>query len=171
MIESEQIAPLPLSGDTTFHRPARTPKWGVAGLCAAAAVTLAAGLDGAVDAWLLGASMLVVPGIFVADFVAPRWPTERLVITLAVSLVSWVVIGHLLLTFQWWQPRLVSALVLGLAAVTAALWRAGAPCTRSLPTRCGELIDDIGRPQLIWSAVALGLCAGSLPFIDTNFDD
>ncbi len=174
MIRSDVLAPPTVDGwSATPRRTTRTPKWGATVLCTAAAIALGTGIGGAIDAWLLGISMLVVPGVFVADLVAPRWPTERLVVTMSVSLVTWAIVAHVLLSFQWWQPRLVSAVVLGLAAVCAAAWNAGSSTARTVTAleRFTSLIDHIGRPQLIWSAVALGLWAGSLPFIDTDFDD
>jgi hypothetical protein len=149
----------------------RTPKWAVAALCATSSVALGTGIDGAIAAWLLGVSMLIVPGVFVADIVAPRGPTERLVLTLSVSLVTWMIIGHIMLSLQWWQPRLVSAVILGLAALCSALWTKGRTTAQNIAQPRTAWADDVSWPRLIWSAVALALWAGSLPFVDTNFDD
>jgi len=110
-------------------RAVRRPHAPVAVGCAVGAAAVTWGSFEVVAGLAVGFAMFAVPGVFVADLVAPRDAVERLVVVVAISVTSWMLVAHLLLTFQWWEPRLVVAVLLAVAAAVACRGRDGEPTT------------------------------------------
>ncbi len=128
---------------------------------------LAAGVGGPATAALLGLAFVTAPGVLVAGIVRPRDGVERTVITLATSVVAWMVVAHVLLTFQWWNPRPVAAGALVVAAVIGASTRRERP-GEPWRLRRDRWLTPTTRRQLRWTSVALALWAISLPFVDLD---
>ncbi len=170
---ADQISTPATAADTRFGlavAPARSPRWGVVALAGTASVALLGGFNGSIAGLLVGAAIVVVPGIFIADLVGIRSTAERAVLTISTSLAVWAVVAHVMLSFRWWEPRLVTAVLLGLGATVAAIWQAD-PVRSGRNVSMSALVADVGPPQLIVSAAAIGLWAASLPSVETDFDD
>ncbi len=93
---------------------------------------------------------------------------------LVLSVTSWMLVAHVLLTVQWWEPRTAAIALLGVAFVGACVRRRRPrdEARWSVAHRVRTLGEQLGPFQLIGSFVALALWAASLPSIDTDgFDD
>jgi hypothetical protein len=119
---------------------------------------------------LVGVLFLVVvttlPGVLLVGRVAPRDRAEAAVVVVALSLVTWMLVAHVLLSVQWWQPRLVAAAV----AAALAVWRTVAPA-RDRPPGGGEppLLESVrstGWRHLLALALIVAVWASTLPRID-----
>jgi hypothetical protein len=139
-------------------------------LAAIAAVALLAG-QGALQAWILGACTLCVPGVFVARRATAYGPAATVALVVSVSTTAWMVLAHLLLSVEWWRPRVAStAACLACAGVGGLLvWRASSAgstlrSASSLP--CRPRIDRVSLVRLVVLAAAIGLWWSSLGDVD-----
>ena len=132
------------------------------------AALLAVGVTGPPAGALLGLAFVTVPGAFLVRFGRPRDRAEQIIVVLAISLMTWMLIAHVLLTFQWWHPRPVAAAALGAGCIISLLSdrkRVRTP-HRSLRDRLGAVLTPIMRLQVGWTVLSLLLWAASLPFIN-----
>ncbi len=86
-------------------------------VAAIGSLLLVFGLRGPLPGAVLAAALVVHPGVLVVDLLRPTDRIERVVSVIALSIVTWMLIAHVLLTVQWWRPDGVAAAVLGLCAV------------------------------------------------------
>ena len=92
-----------------------------------------------------------------------------MIATVVVSITSWMVIAHVLLTFQWWHPRPVGGVVLGVACLAACNRRpAGRSRHHVSPRQLRTIVDELGWFQIIGSLTTLALWVASLASIDTS---
>ena len=85
-------------------------------LAAIASVALTAGVGGTAAGLLFAAAIVVHPGVLVVRALGPVDQLERLVAVVAISVVSWVIVAHIALTLQVWEPRTTVGTVLAACA-------------------------------------------------------
>lgn len=172
-LEAKRSVPAsPAESATATNMQRGSRGWGVVVLCGLASITLLLGVAGSASAALLMVAITVVPGVFVVDHVSPRDQLERLVVMWAVSLTSWMIVAHVLLSLQWWHPQIVTGLLLAVATAAAEVRRRRIPPTQSDRPGLAAWLSDIGRTQLLAGAAAVGLWAWSLTSIDVaDIDD
>lgn len=109
--------------------------------------------------------MVALPGVVLVERLAPRDRAETVVAVIAISLVSWMLVAHLLLSVQWWQPRLVAAAL----AAALAVWRTVA-LSRGRPTQVmpawRDALVSTGWRHLVALTAVVTAWAVSLPAID-----
>jgi hypothetical protein len=129
------------------------------------AVALTLGWRGPLVGALLAVVVATLPGALVIERVAPRDRAEAMLVVVASSVVAWMLVAHLLLSLQWWQPRLVVAAL----AAALALGRTVATASTRTSKRGAALrtsLHSMGWRQPAVLAVLLAVWAVSLPSID-----
>ncbi|NND73747.1 MAG: hypothetical protein HKN44_01970 [Ilumatobacter sp.] len=158
----------PAFDQAALPRPARRPRVAQPLFCATAATLLAADVGGALPAAVLALAIVTVPGLLVAPLVRPRDGVERLVVVLTTSVVTWMLVAHVLLSLQWWSPRHVAVGVLVIATFVGVFWPPSPAAARPARSRTTAWTSRSMRRQLGWSCAALVLWAVSLPQIDLD---
>ncbi len=135
------------------------------------AVALTLGWRGPLVGALLAVVMVTLPGALVVAQVAPRDRAEAVVVAVGLSVVTWMLVAHVLLSLRWWQPRLVvaaSAAALALGRTVAAA--SGRPAGRVARLRAGWSagLRAVGWWQPLVLALALVVWAVSLPAIELD---
>jgi len=148
--------------------PSRSPESAIAfdpvfWIAAVGAVLFAFGFEGPVPAAVLGSALVVHPGVLLVGSLRPIDRVERVLCVVSLSLVSWMVVAHVLLTFQWWQPDIAAAVVLGVCAAFRV--RRSVPATKRL-----DPIDrsNLTGPQLAVSLAVLALWGYSMAQLDVS---
>lgn len=151
--------------DQTLAIPETAPSWrprrmqfaDVAALAAAfTAALLALGVRGPVSGFALGFCLLTVPGAMWSEAARPRGLVERLLVTVGLSVVVWMVVAFVLLSLRLWHPeRAVEAVLLGIAGLHLIRWRPPAPVLRATVVRerslsRGEMLA-ITASLLLWA--------------------
>ncbi len=129
-------------------------------LAAIGSLLLARGVDGPLTAAVLGAAIVVHPGALVVGALRPADGVERAVATVALSVVTWMVVAHLMLTFHWWRPGGGAAVVLGLCAAIRLV--RPRPASRPIDWR------GLAPPQVGWTLLALALWWSSMSRLDVS---
>ncbi len=175
-VESTAPAAVGIPFDTTADGerallPRRVAE-GCAALAALTALALTAGY-GVLQASMLGVCILVFPGVFVARKASALGPAAVIALVLSVSLTAWMVVAHVLLTFEWWRPRVaaVVTLVVCSAVGTRIAWRAATAAAQAClivdrPSRAGHLVDRTSLVRIGVLAVAVGLWWSALGDVD-----
>lgn len=89
-----------------------------AGLALLTALLLALGIRGPISGFAFGVTVLTVPGIMWSEIVRPRDWVERAIVIVATSVVVWMAVAYVLLTFELWHPvRAAEAVLVGIAGV------------------------------------------------------
>lgn len=144
----------------------------VSAVAACSATSLVVG-QGVLQAWLLGVCMLCVPGAFVATRARAQGPAAVIALVLSVSLTSWMVLAHVLLSLEWWRPRAVAvAACLACATTGGVLVRRRRPVAANVVrTGIAGSFRRVGRSSILRLAllvVAVGLWWSSLDDIDVG---
>ncbi len=130
-------------------------------VAASTAVLLGAGIGGPVTASLLATATILFPGVLVAASMRPTDALERIVTVVAASLVGWMLVAHVMLTFRWWYPDLVAAAALGVFALARLVQVGRGPAISMEPIR--PMV-----PQVVAGTVAVGLWLWSLTRLDVT---
>ena len=95
-----------------------------AAVLATVAATALATTQGPVAAALLGIAVVTLPGVFVARHAAPLGPAAVVALVVSTSITAWMLVAHLLLSFEWWRPRAAALTALAVCALAGAVMAA-----------------------------------------------
>ena len=130
---------------------------------AAGSLLLAFGVEGALPAALLAIGMVLYPGVLVVGALRSEDGVERAVAVVALSVVSWILIAHVMLTFHWWRPDVTAGIVLGVGATLrlAQTDRGAAPAVSAASRQSARL-------QLVLTVLILLLWWASVARLDVS---
>ena len=139
----------------------------LAALCAATSLGLLLDVVAPVTAALarrLDSSWYPVRSSSISSIPADR--SSGCVATIVVSITSWMVVAHVLLTLQWWRPRYVGGGRRGSGDVRHRGRRSSVTVSHDA-THLHALVQDLGTVRRSSGRCGVALWAVSLPFIDT----
>ena len=140
-----------------------------AGLALLSALLLALGVRGPLTAVAFGATLLLVPGAMWSEVVRPRDWVERALITVGLSVVVWMAVANVLLTFRLWHPAQAAQAVL-IGAVGLHLVRRQPQSQRQARVARGSSWRDpwLSRREILASCASLALWALSVRRINPD---
>ena len=132
-----------------------------------AALLLGVGVRGPLAGAIFGIVVVTMPGALVAPRVQVRDGTQRIVIVVTVSVVFWMVVAHILLSFGLWHPVVVSCALL----IAMLVVRVRYPVLVARRDHHGRLAANLGHPRTAFALAALLLWAVSLAQINMGAID